>query len=390
MEKIDLTSEKALEIKETTHRVFIEEDNEPLNVKPATSNKTFIKSNIDDAPKEVPKKSPVNLMEEVEAPQIEYKTKVPSVYEELFDEECVTRFGAVSEDGFFMIENLFSELISDYQKAMARYNLGIGEEYSLEWGNISGSIANQLDLMGYLHDNINTYVDIYGEEVNRLLAMWTAQINIILSRKIDKFSPHLEGTPTTTQPGLDDSSFRIPTTSWVTERLGMNDTNIIKYIGLNKDHIFYGEIPTTITLRWEFYKPVNYISIDGVSINPTDTSFSLGSLNDNKIIHFMYGVGGKEYNKFLSFEKLRAYFYSEELETNPTKGTKDFPLYLKSGDFNFVYLYIPKDKNARLSVDNIYGGFKYIKGLMLYGLEYHIYRTVNRGLGDIKINYDKQ
>ena len=131
MKKIDLDEDKDFKIVQTSKKVFLDDDN-PLDIKEASHGKTFIESNKDVEYKEVPKKTTLKKINEVEVPQIDYKSKSEDIYEEVFGEECVTRFGDESIEGYFVLENLFSELISDYQRSMARYNLGIGEEYSLE------------------------------------------------------------------------------------------------------------------------------------------------------------------------------------------------------------------------------------------------------------------
>ena len=76
-------------------------------------------------------------------------------------------------------ENLFSELVNDYQRAKARYNLGIGDEYSLVWGNIDGSIENQTDLYEYITNRFTEYANKYAEEVNALLVEWGLEIKIL-------------------------------------------------------------------------------------------------------------------------------------------------------------------------------------------------------------------
>lgn len=389
MKKIDLDEDKDFKIVQTSKKVFLDDDN-PLDIKEASHGKTFIESNKDVEYKEVPKKTTLKKINEVEVPQIEYKSKSEDIYEEVFGEECVTRFGTESTEGYFVLENLFSELVSDYQRSMARYNLGIGEEYSLEWGNISGSIENQEDLRNYMEENINFYVDKYGKEVNRLLAIWTARINFILSQKIDKYSPHLEGEPKTTLPDISDDSGRIASTEWVNIKLSMDESNILKWIKLSSDHMFYGEPPKTVMLQWDFYQEVDEVKVNGTTINSGIKSLTIPNLNNDYVIHFYYRVGGLEYNKFLTFQKVHAIYYSEEFLTNPTLGIKDFPLYVDLGEDKFVHLYIPGDKDAGLSVNNIYGGFKAVSSVLINDILYYVYRTVNSGLGKLKIEYDKE
>lgn len=54
--------------------------------------------------------------------------------------------------GYFAIDNLFSELLTDYQKLLARRNLGIGDENLLKWGSIKGNLVNQTDLLTFVKE----------------------------------------------------------------------------------------------------------------------------------------------------------------------------------------------------------------------------------------------
>lgn len=72
-------------------------------------------------------------------------------------QECPCTQG--SPDIYFKIKNCFSELTSEVQKANARYNLGIGDEWNLKWGNITGFIENQADLAQYKQELRNFVKD---------------------------------------------------------------------------------------------------------------------------------------------------------------------------------------------------------------------------------------
>ena len=198
----------------------------------------------------------VNLEElQTNIPRLEYKPKVLSEDEVKWLESCGLEkyYGDASLDDYFRRENLFSELVNDYQRAKARYNLGIGDEYSLVWGNIDGSIENQTDLYEYITNRFTEYANKYAEEVNALLVEWGLEIDFILSRKIDKDSPYLEGTPTTTLPGIEDDSDRIASTKWVNAKLSLLTDYNLKWLKVNKDYMFVDDPPQNIILNWEFY-----------------------------------------------------------------------------------------------------------------------------------------
>lgn len=57
-----------------------------------------------------------------------------------------------TQQKYFEIAKNFKELTTEVQKAQARHNLGIGDEWSLKWGNIKGFIEEQKDLTQYLNN----------------------------------------------------------------------------------------------------------------------------------------------------------------------------------------------------------------------------------------------
>ncbi|MBR2248221.1 MAG: hypothetical protein IJ880_14570 [Bacilli bacterium] len=62
-----------------------------------------------------------------------------------------------------MKENYLGEFRTQLEKAKARKNLGIGDEYSLTWGNITGHIEDNEALMRFIeqqwkYDYISPYI----------------------------------------------------------------------------------------------------------------------------------------------------------------------------------------------------------------------------------------
>lgn len=333
------------------------------------------------------------VIADVEVPQLEYVPKVPKDAEELLlQESCgIEKFyGDASIEDYFKRENLFSELVSDYQRAKARYNLGIGEEYSLVWGNITGSIENQQDLYAYVTNKFIEYVNIYSEITNNLLVQWAVEINFLLSQKLDKYSPHLEGIPTTTLPDIDDYSARVASTEWVSNKIALNEDNTLRWLKLNKTYMYMDDLPQTIELTWDFYHSPQQIFVNGVELDPAMREFTFRNVSSSFSIHFSYKVNDKWYNKFLTFQKVHAYYFGITDNINLMAKTKDSSMIVNSPQDKFVYLYIPNDNKARLSVDNIIGGFRVIGGTIINGINYYLYRTVNSGLGELYIKYDKQ
>ena len=65
-----------------------------------------------------------------------------------------------SKTGYFKIDNLFSELLTEAQKHIARENLGIPEENFLYFKNIKGFPEDNTELMDSLRDLINEILSV--------------------------------------------------------------------------------------------------------------------------------------------------------------------------------------------------------------------------------------
>jgi hypothetical protein len=116
-------------------------------------------------------------------------------------------------DGTFKIQNLFSELVDDYQRFVARQNLGIGEEASLLWGNIRGNLASQADLYLFILNTIQSQESGLIEELNLKLSQWGYDINRLFDDKADLNSPTFSGVPKVPTPNINSSSEQVATTA---------------------------------------------------------------------------------------------------------------------------------------------------------------------------------
>ena len=174
-------------------------------------------------------------------------------------DDCDTSkyYGCTGGDDGFQKENLFSELTDEYQRTIARINLGIADEYALKWGNIKGNLSNQKDLYTFVTDSIAFDINKVIDEINLKLAQWACEIEIRFKNKADIFSPNFAGTPTTTLPLMTDNSNRIASTEWVNAKIAAAsiDDNV-KAISLDPEYMCYGDEPTDVTVTWEYYKDV--------------------------------------------------------------------------------------------------------------------------------------
>lgn len=318
------------------------------------------------------------------------KIQNAEVQEECISEVCKPElsYGDADKHRNFVVDNLFSELVSDYQRSQARFHLGISEAYALIWGNIKGNISNQQDL----HDYIISLIDLKLREhdIDDVLDTWWTEIQNALSQKLDKLSPHLEGKPTTTLPSMNDDSDRIASTKWVNNKLSDSGEFNLKYISLSEEFMYYGDAPKDIILTWDYYDSPTRQSIDGEVINNSIRSYTFNNVDSDKLIHFSYDLGDKTYNRFINFNKVYAYYVNNDDSLDEAIKFKDFPLIVNSSENKFVYLYIPNDENARIFVDNILGGFKRVESVIENGINYIVYRTVNNNLGELHITYESK
>lgn len=73
-----------------------------------------------------------------------------------------------SKTGYFKVDNLFSELITEAQKNIARKNLGISDENFLYFKNIKGFPEDNPELMDSLRDLINEILAVLVNDTPEL------------------------------------------------------------------------------------------------------------------------------------------------------------------------------------------------------------------------------
>lgn len=355
--------------------------------------------NLEVKPKATPKK--IIIEKELEIPVIGQTPKEDS---DDFEEEAAgvcgieQYYGDPDESGYFLKDNLFSELVSSYQRAQARFNLGIGEEYALVWGNITGSINDQTDLNDFLWDFVLRYSEEHNLEINEALALFVLEVNSLLADKVGIDSPNFTGKPTAPTPEIGDNSNRLATTAWVNKKL-RNQGNLLKHISLDKDFMFTDQPPKTVKLSWEFYVDVDKITIDGKIVPNDSTEYTYTNVDESFFIVFTYEVNGNAYNEVLVFKVVDPIYMGRTPNMSSMTMVEKSELLVVLEEKEFVYLYIPGDKNARLSVDNLYGGFvrlgvRNLSGnpvnsvVNAHGRTYYLYQSVNSGLGEIQIKYE--
>lgn len=69
---------------------------------------------------------------------------------------------------FLKVSNFLCEFRTEVDKARARFNLGIPDEYNFNWGNIKGSVTDQPDLVNVFTQQKNDYTAKYQDALSRI------------------------------------------------------------------------------------------------------------------------------------------------------------------------------------------------------------------------------
>ena len=300
-------------------------------------------------------------------------------------------YGDTSKEGEFLKRNLFSELTTDYERAIARRNLGIAEDYAMVWGNLSGNLLNQLDLIKYIQENSTSDFNKLIDEINLKLSQWAYEINQGLERKADIMSPDFKGTPTTTNPLITDNSRRIPTTSWVNSVIdnALGGTNL-KSIQLSPEYIYLGEGPVNVTVKWEYEEEVESQTINDIEINPNVRQYTFTDVSETMYIRIRYTHGGIIYAKTVSFNVICPLYYGNSPNYQECYKSPDYRIKANSGELQYIYIFVPDGKNTILSVNGIHGGFKAIGYVNINNYIYTVFKSDQMNLGETTIDVINQ
>lgn len=303
-------------------------------------------------------------------------------------DDCDTSkyYGCTGGDDGFQKENLFSELTDEYQRTIARINLGIADEYALKWGNIKGNLSNQKDLYTFVTDSIAFDINKVIDEINLKLAQWACEIEIRLNNKADIYSPSFTGTPTTTLPLMTDSSNRIASTEWVNAKIAAAsiDDNV-KAISLDPEYMSYGDEPTDVTVTWEYYKDVTEQTINGVTLKPEARQYTFAGMTTSMVITLRYKYEDITAVKVVTFDIKYPNYYGTSPDYTKLNKTIDNIFTTTANGSEYIYVMIPNGSSAVLAVSSIIGGFRLLGTQEIFGNIYYIFKSANAGLGETTI-----
>lgn len=303
-------------------------------------------------------------------------------------DDCDTSkyYGCTGGDDGFQKENLFSELTDEYQRTIARINLGIADEYALKWGNIKGNLSNQKDLYTFVTDSIAFDINKVIDEINLKLAQWACEIEIRFKNKADIFSPSFAGTPTTTLPLMTDNSNRIASTEWVNAKIAAAsiDGNV-KAISLDPEYMCYGDEPTDVTVTWEYYKDVVEQSINDVVLSPDVREYTFTNRTTSMVITLKYKYEDISATRVVTFDIKYPNYFGTSPDYTKLDRTIDNVYTVNAGANEYIYVMIPNGANTVLGVSSIIGGFKLLGTQEIFSNLYYIFKSAQPGLGETTV-----
>ena len=140
-----------------------------------------------------------------------------------------------SPTGFFKVDNLFAELLTEYQKRMARTNLGIPQDNSLFWGNIKGYLDDQKDIKSYINSSVVKSVNNYIAE--GILEIPEATLELI--RSLTEWAQDNEGGIAALTNNVSSNTNAIKNIQNSTVYLTQEEYDKLIQEGLIEDHVEY-------------------------------------------------------------------------------------------------------------------------------------------------------
>jgi hypothetical protein len=253
--------------------------------------------------------------------------------------------------GNFKVENLFSELKTEYQKSVARQNLGVEldnsceeKELEVDWSNITGDPVDS-NLWPLLHE--------------------------LLKEKADLQSPVLEGYPTTPDPDDYCNKNQIANVRW-TEKTAENIA-----------------IKITKELAPDIAREIAVELISDALENYTPPSSGGGDSSGGGSSGGGNNSGGGSDNTTPSTPVVYNYTYygkSDDVSSMAKTTSSSFTITLD--DSEYLYILVYNNDDARFSVNGFVGGFELVDGspVVIDSKQYYKYRSYYSGLGKITVD----
>ena len=274
-----------------------------------------------------------------------------------------------SQQGYFQIKNLFSELKTEADKANARQNLGIGDTWNIKWGNMTGFIEKQTDLTQYL----DTFITELRDLVNPFNQPYTNSDNPSISTVGEALDQLL----------YKELTIKSKVTPSIAER---------------------GETIPEVEFSWEYNKNIISQKLDNIDISPDIRSITLSNIRQtiSKSLWVTDGKSTKTTTMAIQF-KLASYYgvsnkttiTSDDIINSFTRDLnfqKGSSVTITAQDNQYIYFMLPKSMGqVQFYVGGFEGGFQVVDSNFQFTKNgatnrYILYRSDNPGLGTTTIN----
>lgn len=307
-----------------------------------------------------------------------------------------TSDGSSPNDQVLRKSKHLAEFITQVDKALARKNLGIPDEFTLRWGNIEGNLEEQKDLylkLTQLESNIEDLELQLGFNLKQAIS----EIKDALDTKISK---ELEGDQATTQ--IEYNNLEYPNIENIKDAL---DQALYKELIINSSCFpsagEEGQIIQSIDYQWDFNK--NLIvsqTFDGVQIDSSIRNYTIsGNFSQTTTKTLVVDDGIKITSKSITLPFYPGLYYGSfgegalttqdiinfEYKLVPSRHTS-----VTVNADQYIYICIPYSYGeASFKVGGFEGGFQLIDDQFIFnkykGIQYRIYRSDNEGLGNTTV-----
>lgn len=256
-------------------------------------------------------------------------------------------YGCTDSNKYFKVDNLFSELTTDYQRAVIRQNLGIGDLQSLLWGKIQGNLANQKDLYNFVKEVAQADSNKIIESVNLQLQYWSNNIQNMLESKAGNITSML------LRPMYGSTM----------------------------------ETPIDVLVSWEYAYEVEAQKINGYEIQPSTRNFLIQGVTESKDITLSYYLDDVWLSRTITFTVYAPTYYGTSENYNECQQTINDKFTVEAIEGEYIYVFTSTPSN--LAVNNLIGGFEECGTTFINAQRYFIYKSANSGLGRTTIQrYD--
>lgn len=297
-----------------------------------------------------------------------------------------------------------SEFNTAVDKAKARKNLGIPDEYNLQWGNIGGFIESQNDLWSALK-NINISIDKLENKVNNSLQEGLNEIKQELKTKITK---ETEGDTATEQIAYTNPQY--PNMTNMQQAL-----DELLYIPLSINFSCSpsiaekGEVITSWKFTWSYNKNTivsqSLTEASDLKLSDRTYTFNNQSITENTSKTLSVNDGVKAYSSSRGITFYPGIYYGvstkDSIETQDIiaftrklQGSRNMTITINASNPNdSIYICIPESYGVPIfKVGGFEGGFTLLNGKFSFSrydnttVVYRIYKSDNKGLGNTTIN----